>query len=72
MAGLPGIKALGFYYPTGEHSGNGIHYFLSIMAIRSSGNMNRFEINDVGLLDRVGLPVVDPLNNETFGFCESK
>lgn len=72
MVGLPGIKALGFYYPTGEHSGNGVHYFLSIMAIRTANNMNRFEVNDIGLLDRVGLPVANPLNNETFDFCEGK
>lgn len=62
LIGLPGIKALGFYYPTAAGSGNGIHYFLSIMAVKLSNNMGQYDVGDIGLLDRVGLPVTDPLN----------
>ncbi len=61
LTGLPGVKALGFYYPTSQASGNGIHYFLSTSALTLVSPEKVLETYgvDVGLLDRVGFPILD-------------
>lgn len=61
LTGLPGVKALGFYYPTSQASGNGIHYFLSTSAltlVSPEKVLEKYGV-DVGLLDRVGFPILE-------------
>lgn len=57
LTGLPGVKALGLYYPTSELSGSGLHYYLAISQVALNGDKGLDSYGqDVGLLDRVGFP----------------
>ena len=60
LMGLGGIKASGFYYATSEMSGNGIDYYLATLMLATAPqelSLRSFGY-DIGILDRVGMPII--------------
>lgn len=59
--GYNGIKGLGLHYPSWPGSGNGLNFYVSTLRIITSDNpLSQFG-NDVGTIDRVGFPSLQPL-----------
>lgn len=60
LMGLGGIKASGFYYATSNLSGNGIDYYLATLILATAPEdvaLRTFGC-DIGVLDRVGMPIL--------------